>query len=135
MKIALVIKYSHAFGQPGQTASVRLILDQKPHTLQDLEEEINKFNADEIQRAELQRTHSLIRLAKIQPPSSMKVEEIIELSPEAENPFGDVFDDLFTRPEILDGMVREIENAFTKIASAAYWKGSSHGHNEAVMEH
>lgn len=116
MKIALITKSSRIQGEPNRTVSIRIIDEKNPRFIQDLEEDVRKFNLEN---------------NGIQ--SSMKIEEVIDLCLEEQNPFGDILDDLIMHPQAED-VAKELEEVFTKIAIAAYNRGDVHGHNEAVME-
>jgi len=105
-------------GEPNRTVSIRIIDEKNSRALQDLEEEIRRFNFENQEKKS---------------STKMKIEEVVDLCFKDKNPFGDILDDLIMHPQA-DDAAKELEDIFTKIAVVAYSKGDVDGHNEAVME-
>jgi len=129
-KIALLITYRNVYGSPRYEITARIILDQKPHTLQDIEEEIRQYNNSH--RNNPAPTEDIGEVVGISGGSSMKLDHIIDIPEETEHPFGDILD-LILLPPTPEG-VQEINKMLTFVASAAFSRGDVHGHHEAVME-
>lgn len=110
-KIALIKKYRHLRCE----ISARIILDQEPHTLQDIEGELRQYNKQN------------------SPAVDDEIDYIIEIPQVVEHPFGDILD-LILLPPTPEG-VEEINKLLTFVVAAAFSRGSVHGHNEAVREH